>query len=197
MITLFVWWYLCLFEPGDKEYELPCALYPCLNLCAYLPILSTNPSTNNNLHTLFLLFLSSFDSKFILIGHSKQCLQSRRTRSVLKLERYAQRLPHRACMEEAFSFSWHLESPIAVRSALWVIGSFKALKKTSFFANFFPIPFKPAAVDLIMLTWFSSDPNKGRLNWVVFVLFFSHWGWRGGGGGWYSHKMIWAVRPAS
>ena len=155
MITLFVWWCLCFFEPGAKEYELPCPLYPCLNLCAYLPILSTNPSTNINLHTLFLLFLSSFDSKFILIGHSKQCLQSRQTRSVLKLERYAQRLPHRACMEEACSYSWHLESPIAVRSALWVTVSFKALKKTSFFANFFPIPFKPAATNLIIqiFTW--------------------------------------------
>ena len=35
----------------------------------------------------------------------------------------------------------------------------------------------------VILTWFSRDPNKGRLNWVVFVLFFSHRGWMGGGGG--------------
>ena len=32
------------------------------------------------------LFLSSFDNNFILIGHSKKCVQSRRTRGVLKIE---------------------------------------------------------------------------------------------------------------
>ena len=42
----------------------------------------------HNLHTLFLLFFSLFHNNFILIGHSKQCVQSRRTRGVLKIERY-------------------------------------------------------------------------------------------------------------
>ena len=56
-----------------------------------------------NLHTLFLLFLSSFDNNFILIGHSKQCVQSRRTRGVLKIERYAEKLTR---MREASSDSW-------------------------------------------------------------------------------------------
>ena len=32
------------------------------------------------------LFLSLFHNNFILIGHSKQCVQSRRTRGVLKIE---------------------------------------------------------------------------------------------------------------
>ena len=60
----------------------------------------------HNLHTLLLLFLSLFHNNFILIGHSKQCVQSRRTRGVLKIERYEQRLTHRACMGEASSYSW-------------------------------------------------------------------------------------------
>ena len=55
----------------------------------------------HDLHTLFLLFLSPFNNNFILIVHSKQCVQSRRTRSVLKIERYAQRLT-----QEASSYSW-------------------------------------------------------------------------------------------
>ena len=46
-----------------------------------------------NLHSLFLLFFSSFDN-FILIAYFKQCLQSRRLRGVLKVERYPQRLTH-------------------------------------------------------------------------------------------------------
>ena len=58
-----------------------------------------------NLHTLFLLFLSLFHNNFILIGHSKQCVQSRRTRGVLKIERYEQRLTHRACFGNASSYS--------------------------------------------------------------------------------------------
>ena len=37
----------------------------------------------HNLQTLHLQFLSSFDKDFILIGHLKQCVQSRRTRGVL------------------------------------------------------------------------------------------------------------------
>ena len=57
----------------------------------------------HNLHTLFLLFLSLFHNNFILIGHSKQCVQSRRTRGVLKIERYEQRLTHGICMGEASS----------------------------------------------------------------------------------------------
>ena len=60
----------------------------------------------HNLHTLFLLVLSLFYNNFILIGHSKQCVQSRRTRGVLKIERYEQRLTHRACMEDASSYSY-------------------------------------------------------------------------------------------
>ena len=32
------------------------------------------------------LFLSLFHNNFILIGHSKQCVKSRRTRGVLKME---------------------------------------------------------------------------------------------------------------
>ena len=55
-------------------------------------------------HPLFLLFLSSFDKSFILIGHSKQRVQSRRTRGILKIERYAQRLTHRVCMGEQSSY---------------------------------------------------------------------------------------------
>ena len=49
-----------------------------------------------NLHQfayIVLLFLSSFDNNFILIGHSKQCVQSWRTRGVLKIERYTQIKP--------------------------------------------------------------------------------------------------------
>ena len=57
------------------------------------------------LHTLFLLFLSSFDDVFILIGHSKQCVQSRRARGILKIERYAQRLTHMTCIGEERSYS--------------------------------------------------------------------------------------------
>ena len=38
----------------------------------------------HNLYTLFLLFLSLFHNNFILIGHSKQCVQSRRSHGVLK-----------------------------------------------------------------------------------------------------------------
>ena len=52
----------------------------------------------HNLHTLFLLFLSLFHNNFVLIGHFKQCVQSRKTCGVLKIERYGQRLTHRACM---------------------------------------------------------------------------------------------------
>ena len=51
-----------------------------------------------NLHTLFVLFLSTFDNNFILFDHSKQCLQSQRTCGVLKIERYTQSLTHRACI---------------------------------------------------------------------------------------------------
>ena len=58
-----------------------------------------------NLHALLLHFLSSFNINFILIGHSKQGLQSRRTRGILKIERYSQRLTHRACLGEANSYS--------------------------------------------------------------------------------------------
>ena len=63
-------------------------------------------TTLHNLHILFLLFLSSLDNNFILIGHSKVWVQSRRARGVLKMERYAQRLTHRACMGEASPYSW-------------------------------------------------------------------------------------------
>ena len=55
----------------------------------------------------FCTFFSSFDENFILTGHSKQCAQSRRIRSVLKIERYAQRLTHGACMGEA----WGRQAP--------------------------------------------------------------------------------------
>ena len=41
----------------------------------------------HNLHTFFLLFLSSFGNNFILIGHSKQCVQSRRTRGSLNISK--------------------------------------------------------------------------------------------------------------
>ena len=44
----------------------------------------------HNLHTLLLLFLSSLDNYFLLLGHLKQRVQSRRTRTVLKIERHAQ-----------------------------------------------------------------------------------------------------------
>ena len=60
----------------------------------------------HNLQAMFVLFLSSIDNTFILIGQSKQCVQSRRTRRVLKIERYAQRLSHRACMGDATLYSW-------------------------------------------------------------------------------------------
>ena len=49
--------------------------------------------------------LSLFHNNFILIGHSKHCVHSRRTRGVLKIERYEQRLTHRACIGEASSYS--------------------------------------------------------------------------------------------
>ena len=71
-------------------------------------ILQQETHIYNNLHqfaTLFLLFLSLFHNNFILIGHSKQCVQSRRTRGVLKIERYEQRLTHRVYMGEASSYS--------------------------------------------------------------------------------------------
>ena len=55
------------------------------------------------LHTLFLLFLSSLDNYFLL-GHLKQCVQSWRTSSVPKIERYGKRLTHRACMGEVSSY---------------------------------------------------------------------------------------------
>ena len=67
-------------------------------------ILQQETHIYNNLHTLFLLFLSLLHNNFILIGHSKHCVQSRGTRGVLKIERYEQRLTHRACMEEASSY---------------------------------------------------------------------------------------------
>ena len=37
-------------------------------------------------------------------------VQSRRTRGVLKIERYGQRLTHRACMGDASSYSWAPDS---------------------------------------------------------------------------------------
>ena len=60
----------------------------------------------HNLHTLFMPFLSWFDNNVILIGHSNQCVQNRRTRGVPKIERFGQRLTHRACMGKASSYSW-------------------------------------------------------------------------------------------
>ena len=59
---------------------------------------------SHNLRTLFLLFLSSLDNEFILIGYFKQRVQCRTTRGVLKIEIYWQRLTHRACMGEASSY---------------------------------------------------------------------------------------------
>ena len=61
---------------------------------------------SHNLRTLFLLFLSSLDNEFILIGYFKQRVQCRTTRGVLKIEIYWQRLTHRACMGEASSYWW-------------------------------------------------------------------------------------------
>ena len=43
--------------------------------------------------------LSSLDKDFTLIGPLKQCVQSRGTRGVLKIERYAQRLTHKNVYE--------------------------------------------------------------------------------------------------
>ena len=40
-----------------------------------------------SLYKLFVLFFSSFDNTFILIGHPKHCKQNRRTRGVLKVDR--------------------------------------------------------------------------------------------------------------
>ena len=59
-------------------------------------------------------FLSSLDNDFILIGHFKQCVQCRTTRGVLKIERYGQRLTHRACMGETSSYSWAPDRAIAL-----------------------------------------------------------------------------------
>ena len=83
--------------------------------CIFLFLFRTNPSglltftsvdiVLHNLLTLFLLFSSSFDNNFILIGHSKQCVQSPRTGGALKTERCAQMLTHGACMGEASSYS--------------------------------------------------------------------------------------------
>ena len=53
------------------------------------------------LHTLFVLFLSLFNNNCILIGHSKQFVQSGRTRGVLKIERYVQMLTHTPFFEMA------------------------------------------------------------------------------------------------
>ena len=53
------------------------------------------------MHCFCFFFLSSLDNDFIFIGHFKQCVQCRTTRGVLKIERYGQRLTHRACMGEA------------------------------------------------------------------------------------------------
>ena len=68
-------------------------------------ILQQETHIYNNLHQ-FALFLSLFHNNVILIGHSKQCVHSRRTRGVLKIERYEQSLTYRACMGEASSYSW-------------------------------------------------------------------------------------------
>ena len=68
-------------------------------------ILQRETHIYNNLHTLFLLFLSLFHNNFILFGHSKQCVQSRRTCGVLKTERYEQMLTHRAFIGEPSSYS--------------------------------------------------------------------------------------------
>ena len=43
------------------------------------------------MHCFCYIFLSSFGNIFILIGHSKQCMQSRRTRGVLKIEKYTRK----------------------------------------------------------------------------------------------------------
>ena len=75
----------------------------------FLSIFRTNPSAEDSqLHKVtsiyaicihcFCYFLSSFDNNFIMIGRSKQCTRSQRTRGGLKIERYAQSLTHRACM---------------------------------------------------------------------------------------------------
>ena len=100
-------------EPMIKP---PYALHRWVNVCANLSIFRTNPSAVvSHLHqfTSFCTIwvhcfqvLSSFDNNLIMIGHPKQCVQIRRTRGVLKIERYAQRLTHRACTGEASSNSW-------------------------------------------------------------------------------------------
>ena len=62
----------------------------------------SNPAMDINLHdlnTVLLLHLSSLDNDFTLIGLLKQCVQSRGTRGVLKIERYAQRLTHKGVYE--------------------------------------------------------------------------------------------------
>ena len=46
------------------------------------------------------------ESTFVCIFLYCELVQGRRTRGVLKIERYAQRLAQRACMEEASSYSW-------------------------------------------------------------------------------------------
>ena len=82
--------------------------FPCFS------IFRTNPSEgDSHFHPLFcticigcFCYLSSFDNNCILIGHSKHCVQSRRTRGVLKIERYPLRLTLKACMGEASSYSW-------------------------------------------------------------------------------------------
>ena len=53
----------------------------------------------HDLNTVLLLYLSSLDKDFTLIGLLKQCLQSRGTSGVLKKERYEQRLTHKGVYE--------------------------------------------------------------------------------------------------
>ena len=52
-----------------------------------------------DLNTVLLLYLSSLENDFTLIGLLKQCVQSRGTRGVLKIERYAESLTHKDVYE--------------------------------------------------------------------------------------------------
>ena len=52
-----------------------------------------------DLNTVLLLYLSSLDNDFTLIGLLKQCVKSRGTRGDLTIERYAQRLTHKDVYE--------------------------------------------------------------------------------------------------
>ena len=46
---------------------------------------------------MYIYCFGSFNSNSLLIAHSKQCVPTRKTRGIIKIKRFAQRLTNRAC----------------------------------------------------------------------------------------------------